>query len=179
MSDPIHTGHLRPRRLIGLLLAALLASVAFAAEQRPLIRFSDLPQGDTLFIAYSASGCFTWEAADFTYTSRAGGSFTVSEFLHDPNLPRAPFRIYRGTVQLEPGDTAKLDALLALYRAPVPKDHLTLIGPAIPVLRIQQRRGSRVIAEEMLQDKQLAPTTEVLTFDAMLSSLRQAAVTAR
>lgn len=165
---------MHPAQALRRLIAATVSLLgALALAQSPArISFAHLPKGDSLHIAYSAAGCFSWEAADFIYTSAGGGMFDVTEIVFDYKT-RERARMPRGRVFLDPGEPAKLDALLDLYRATPPKDMLTLIGPAIPSLHIEQRRGFRVIATEKLHDKQIPPHTPVLTFETMLDALRR------
>lgn len=162
-------------RWLAIAIAGMLGSLAAAQSPAPApISFVNLPKGDTLHVAYSAAGCFYSEAADFIYTSAGGGTFDVAEVIFDHKTQQR-VRKPRGRVFLDPDEPAKLDALLDLYRATPPKDLITLIGPAIPVLYIEHRRGSRVIATEKLHDKQIPTSTPVLAFGTMLAALRREA----
>lgn len=159
------------------LTSAAAGLVAFLAHaQSPArISFVNLPKGDTLHVYYGAAGCFYSEAADFIYKgSRNGGTFDVTEIVYDYKN-REKVRIPRGSVFLDSDEPAKLDALLDLYRAPLPEGLFTLIGPAIPSLYIEQRRGFRVVATERLHDKQIPASTPVLAFETMLAALRREA----
>ncbi len=152
--------------------ASLVGSLAFA-QSPARISFVNLPMGDTLHVYYGAAGCFYSEAAVFIYKgSRRGGAFDVTEVVSDYKN-RKKVCVPRGSVFLDSDEPSKLDALLHLYRATPPEGLMTLTGPPIPSLYIEQRRGFRVIATERLHDKQIPASTPVLDFQTMLAALRR------
>lgn len=151
-----------------LLLLTFCVSVCPAAETR--VRFSAVKPGERLEIRYTASGCFYWESADFTFYPDDAGYFSVREKGSAIHPPRS-HPLARARVNLERGERAKLDELLDVYRAPVPEGVMLLFGPAHPSLHLKHYRGRQLIAEEILNPTYTAGEGP-LTFGAMLAAVR-------
>lgn len=165
---------LAPPRLGRLLLLAILTTLVAGAAPTPKpIRFAQVQPGDTLVVHYSAVGCFYSEAAKFVFSPRQHGQFVVTESVRSVDVPGAHDPLGRGTIYLEAGEVAKLDRLLDRYRQPRDPKLITLIGPAIPVLHLQLRRGGRIVAEENLHPQAPFDDDDVLTFGTLLRALRE------
>lgn len=158
-------------------LAIALASVvgSFVLAQSPAaatISFLYLPKGDRLHISYSRSGFIIIESAEFIYTNKGGGTFSVTEFVYDWKTTEWE-RHHRGRVFLDPGEPAKLDTLLDIYRTPRPGVFLGVGHTSYDRCRIEQWRGSRLIASEDLSTQALPPDVPAINFETMLAALRR------
>lgn len=112
------------------------------------------------------------ESAEFIYTNKGGGTFSVTEFVYDRKTTERE-RLHRGRVFLDPGEPAKLDALLNIYRTPVPQVFLGVGHTSYDRCRIEQWRGSRLIASEDLSKQVLPPDVPAINFESMLAALRR------
>lgn len=150
--------------------AAGLLSCLSLAQSPSSISFVHLPKGDSLHIQYSAWNCFLSEAAEFVYKGGKIGVFTVTESVPRPSSSEwVP--LSRGRVFLDPDEPARLDALLHWYRQST-YGNSGMFGITDITLRIEQRRGRRVIATEVLRYDRLSVDAPTLTFGAMLDALR-------
>ncbi|MEY2879868.1 MAG: hypothetical protein RLZZ15_2248 [Verrucomicrobiota bacterium] len=128
-------------------------------------------------------GCFSFNGAVFEFSPAGDGEFEVFDLKPMPRTGDSETKWIKhrlGSVRLGPGETQKLDTLLALYRNPETPKILTL-SSSVDV-EVTQFRGSRIVAKEQFGWGEKIPDTgrtPVLHFSEMLAAIKRTTAPSR
>ncbi len=162
------------------IIALFGSNTSSASSTLPKVApFSALPMSDVLRVTIFVENCFGPSThAEFAYRPYGSGHFDVVKLKSSPALfgnKRKIEHLPLGQIQLDPGETEKLDTLIAAYRSPPITEVIQLSGNVY--FTISQLRGNRVIAEESFKnpsDDRTLPPGQALTFWTLLAAAERA-----